>query len=245
MLVPHAGGSAHAYRDWGPHLDSRVGLIAAQYPGRGRRHREPPPAGIREMVQPLAAALGRLTGPVYVFGHSLGALVGFELAWALEQRNQDVAALFVSSCRAPHMANPRPVNSASLSDDELVSLLKLRGGTPDEVLEDADMRVMVLDIMRRDFTIDDNYRYGGPGRRLGCPIIAVGGSSDPILSAENLAHWGDLSWAGAQVHTVPGGHFYFTDNLPALMAIIHGVLRQRVPASSASGAPARDLGSLG
>lgn len=224
LLLPHAGGSAHGYSDWTDHVEPDIRLLAAQYPGRGPRYHEPLPGGIQEIVQPLVDALSGLGEPLHVFGHSMGALIGFELVWALEQRGRHVAAFFASACRAPHTANPRPVGSEHLSDDELAALLKLRGGTPNEVLENLEMREMVLDIVRRDFAIDDRYQFGAADRQLRCPIVAIGGDSDPAVPVENLTHWRELSESTAQIYTMKGGHFYFVEHMPTLMSIVHCAL---------------------
>ncbi len=221
LVLPHAGGSAHGYSDWADYVRPEVRLLAAQYPGRGARHSEQLPADVRSLAAPLAPALADLSGPLYLLGHSLGALVGFELAWALERSGRELQGFFASACRAPHRPNTRPIRADRLSDDELVALLRRRGGTPDEILDHPGMRGLVLPIVRSDFNVDDSYGYGPAERRLRCPVVAIGGTADPQVPVDVLDGWRDLSRSAARVHTMNGGHFYFTGQMPALMSILH------------------------
>jgi surfactin synthase thioesterase subunit len=230
LVLPHAGGSAHGYSDWADHLRPDLRLLAAQYPGRGARHREPLPADVASLAEPLASALADLTGPLYIFGHSLGALVGFELAWTLEQSGRELQGLFASACRAPHRPNSRPIRAGRLSDDELVAVLKRRGGTAQEILDHPDMRGLLLPIVRSDFNVDDGYEYGQARRLLRCPVVAIGGTADPQVPVEVLDGWRELSQSAARVHTMTGGHFYFTGQMPALMAIVHREINEGEPA---------------
>jgi surfactin synthase thioesterase subunit len=238
LVLPHAGGSAHGYSDWADHVRPDLRLLAAQYPGRGARHREPLPEDVRSLALPLplplASAAADLSGPLYIFGHSLGALVGFEVAWILEQRGRELHGFVASACRAPHRPNTRPIRADRLSDDELVVVLRRRGGTPDEILDNPDMRGLVLPIVRSDFNVDDSYEYGPAERRLRCPVVAIGGTADPQVPVDVLDGWRELSQTETRVHTMNGGHFYFADQMPKLMGILHRMINPsaRQPAAT-------------
>jgi surfactin synthase thioesterase subunit len=227
VVLPHAGGSAHNYSDWAAYADPDVRVLGAQYPGRGARHSEPLPHDVRDLAGSLADELSSHPGPIYVFGHSLGALIGFELVWRLERQGQTVGTFFASACRAPHLPNPHPIGSARMSDDELVAVLRRRGGTAAEILANAELRRLVLRIVRSDFAMDDEYAFGSPIRRLECPVVAIGGLTDPQVRVTSLERWRDLSMAAVAVHTLRGGHFYFLDQMPALMSVVSDGIRVR------------------
>ncbi|GAA2695404.1 thioesterase II family protein [Nonomuraea recticatena] len=219
LVLPHAGGSAHAYLDWADLLPAGFGLLIGQYPGRGARYAEPLPESVDDLVDPIVAHLPPTADELIVLGHSMGGLMAFEIVRRLEELGRPVLGLVASACRAPHLPNPSPVHPETLSDDELVAVLRTRGGTPEEVLDHPQLRSMVMGTVRADFAIDDTYRFTGPTRVLRCPVAAVGGDSDPVVPLGDLARWAEASCSKVTTHVLPGGHFYFQDDPSALLSI--------------------------
>src|SRR5262249_37754244 len=147
-----------------------------QYPGRGARSREPLVTDVRVMAQTLGEAMAPMLDIPYVFfGHSMGALVAFELArtfrvWGLPSPIH----LFASGCGAPHIfVNARSWRMSS--DDELLGELRRLAGTPPEVLENDEMLKLFLPVLRADFSLCHNYEYVDE-RALDCSISALGGT---------------------------------------------------------------------
>src|SRR4051794_36920377 len=85
FCLPHAGGGAAAFRRWADGMAAAVEVVAVQPPGRETRFREPPFTDWRSLVVSLADALPA-DRPFALFGHSLGALLAFELARELRRR---------------------------------------------------------------------------------------------------------------------------------------------------------------
>src|SRR5688572_27417607 len=87
LCYPYAGGSASLFGRWARKLPAGVELWALQPPGRETRLAEPAPHRMSELVSRLACAVEpHLDVPFAVFGHSLGALVCYELLQELRRR---------------------------------------------------------------------------------------------------------------------------------------------------------------
>src|SRR5438128_1840495 len=74
-----AGGGASAFRNWGQKFPSDIEVCAIQLPGRETQSREPLVNHIDTLLDALVPEiLPFLDKPFAIFGHSLGALVGYE-----------------------------------------------------------------------------------------------------------------------------------------------------------------------
>ncbi|MCP3771669.1 thioesterase II family protein [Streptomyces sp. MAR25Y5] len=224
LVLPHAGGNAHAYAPWRDVLPAHVRLLIGQYPGRGARFAEPLPTSMADLARPVLRALPPDTGDLVVLGHSMGSLVAFEVARELTAAGRPPRALIASACRAPFLPNPARVHPERLTDDELVAALKERGGTEDGVLDEPELREIVLPSIRADFVIDDDYRHQGPARTLSCPVTVIGGSEDPIVPVPALGRWSEVTDGPCATATLPGGHFYFQQQGDRFFALVNDVL---------------------
>lgn len=222
LVLPHSGGNAHAYAPWRELLPDGVRLLVGQYPGRGARFSEPLPERMADLVGPVVASLPADTGDLVVLGHSMGSLVAYEVARALTEAGRAPRALIVSACRAPFLPNPSPVHPEQLDDDLLVAAIKERGGTDDGILDEPELRELVLPSIRADFAIDDAYR-SAPAAPLTCPVVVLGGSADPVVPAAALGRWAEVTNGPVTTHVLPGGHFYFQDQLKAFLTLVAAV----------------------
>ncbi|MFG2594488.1 thioesterase II family protein [Streptomyces sp. NPDC048462] len=213
LVLPHAGGNAHAYGGWREHLPADVRLLIGQYPGRGARYCEDLAVSVDDLAQPVVDSLPADTGDLVVFGHSMGSLVAFEVARALRAAERTPRGLIASACRAPVLPNQCPVHPERLDDDQLVAAIKARGGTDDGILDDPELREIVLPSIRADFAIDDAYRCTAPDARLDCPVAVFGGDADPIVPVDMLAGWSQVAGHEVVPHVLPGDHFYFQQDL--------------------------------
>ncbi|MDI5967751.1 alpha/beta fold hydrolase [Streptomyces sp. SL13] len=224
LVLPHAGGNAHAYAGWRDHLPQDVRLLIGQYPGRGARFSEELPTGIRDLSAPVVTALPADTGDLVVLGHSMGSLVAFEVVRELEAAGRTPRALIASACRAPFLPNPSAVHPELLDDDGLVAAIKERGGTDDGILDEPELREIVLPSIRADFAIDDVYQHPDPAVTVGCPVTVLGGDADAVVPAEMLRHWSSVTRQGFRLEILPGGHFYFQQRLAEFIGVVGSVL---------------------
>ncbi|MFD4665665.1 thioesterase II family protein [Streptomyces halstedii] len=235
ICLPHAGGGASFYRPWAALLPDEVELLAVQYPGREDRFDDPLTDSMDELVTALADVLPPPLGrPYALFGHSMGSAVAWELAHALAARGAPPPRrLFVSGRAAPGTAASGTVHRRG--DEELCTALRRMGGTSADVLDDPELRSMVLDVVRNDFRLVETHRP--PVRPpLDCPVHVLTGSEDPGTSQrpgrDRTAGWADLTTAPVEVRTFPGGHFYLT---PRRREVVATVLRRMDPSLSPVG----------
>ncbi len=224
LVLPHAGGNAHAYAQWRELLPNHVQLLIGQYPGRGARFSDPLPTNIDDLAVPVLECLPPDVEDLVVFGHSMGSLVAFEVARRLTEQGRPPRSFIASACRAPHLPNPSPVHPELLNDDELVAAIKARGGTEDGILDEPELREIILPSIRADFAIDDAYRFAGPTKSLGAPVTVIGGAADPIVPVETLGRWSESTEGPIDVEVLPGGHFYFQQQMTAFMSIVTAVI---------------------
>nr|QEO74499.1 thioesterase [uncultured bacterium] len=220
FCFPYAGGGAHIFHQWPRRLPD-VEVYAVQPPGRGVRMSERPLTSLGELVAAAAPALlPFMDRPFAFYGHSMGALLGYELARRLrEEGRPEPSYLFVSGCRAPQSADARDV-TYDLPDAEFVEVLRRLKGTPAEVLEHEELLRLLLPLLRADFAVTQTYRYS-EGPPLGCPITAVGGLQDEEVTREHLPPWREMTTGAFSLHMLPGDHFFLHTSQDMLLEIIN------------------------
>jgi len=228
ICLPHAGGSASFYFPLSKALAPEVDVLTVQYPGRQDRRLEPPAESIGALADGLCRVLEKGEDvPLAIFGHSMGALVGFELARRLEAEGRPPAALFVSGRRGP--ATERDETVHTRDDAGLIAEVRSLGGTDLTALQDEDLVEMILPVLRADYRVVETYRRG-PGPRLSCPITVMTGDNDPKVTSEEAWAWAQETSGPFEVLVHPGGHFYLTSRQEAVIAQIAARMRQTVPA---------------
>jgi medium-chain acyl-[acyl-carrier-protein] hydrolase len=183
------------------------------------RHITPLVEGVAEGLSPF------LKEPYALFGHSLGAIVSFELAMKLQREGGRLPAhLFVSGRRAPIIPRQDPI-TYNLPAEEFVEELRRLNGTPREVLEHSELMQLMLPVLKADFEISQTYKYGG-GQALSCPITVFGGIQDQEVPREDLEAWRDHTTVSFKLHMLPGDHFFLSTSEQLLLAILSQELHE-------------------
>ncbi len=226
VCFPHAGGSATFYQPFARALETVTDLWAVQYPGRQDRRSEPAFASIDDLADQVAGLLGSAAGPPYAFfGHSMGAVVSFEVARRLERAGRPgPSALFVSGRRGPSVRRIDLVHQGT--DDDLLRALRELAGTDTRILGDEEIQRMILPVVRGDYQALERHRHL-PGPPLSCPVIAFGGDDDPHASVADLRAWADQTTGGFATRVFAGGHFYLVHDVAAVAAAIGAHLTAR------------------
>jgi surfactin synthase thioesterase subunit len=230
FCFPHAGGSPRAFLGWQPGLGDDAEIVAICRPGREHRAAEPAPT-IGELIDGAAAAIADATRrdgrPCYLFGHSLGALVAFEVCRLLGGYGL-VRHLVASGCSAPSLLpSERVKRIATLSGAEFAEAIGFFGGLAPEVIADPEVRDLLLPGLIADFRMAVGYRYR-PGPPLAVPATLVVGRDDPHVKQAQIAPWDqEFTWPPDRVW-VDGGHFYFEPDPGAVTGILRSLVLEHV-----------------
>jgi medium-chain acyl-[acyl-carrier-protein] hydrolase len=234
FCIPCAGRGASLYRGWTDFSNPEIELCFLQLPGRENRLRERPftriPDAVDQLVEILQPYLDR---PFALFGHSMGAILCFELARALRNRNKLAPEhLFVSARRAPHRPDPRPPLHP-LPDPEFIAEIRHRyDGLPENVLADSEIMELLLPLLRADVQMIETYMYE-PAPPLDCPITAFGGSQDSDVAFTDLEHWRMHTSGRFEASSFRGGHF-FVQSMPGEITRAIAQSLDLAPATSVS-----------
>ena len=219
ICLPNAGGGPQEYHGWPASLPPDVEVCAVNLPGRGRRFGEPMYRRLGPLVDDLAVGLAPwLDRPFALFGHSMGALVAFELALAVQRRqHQEPVHLFVAGAAAPQFPNPRRFHQ--LPDSELIEAVRQLNGVDPEVLQSAELVGLLLPVLRADFEVVETYTCAQPGT-LGCPLSVFGASADQIVPTAQLDPWRVHTTGRCDMTVFDGDHFFIRSKAADLLASI-------------------------
>jgi medium-chain acyl-[acyl-carrier-protein] hydrolase len=226
FCFPYAGGNAFIYRSWGDQLPSHVELYSIEYPGRGTQLRQPAFTRLSAMIDFLyPGILPLLDKPFAFFGHSMGAMISFELARRLrKEQGLQPKGLFISGRRAPQIETDEP-QTYDLPEDEFIDELRRLNGTPREVLEHPELLQLMLPILRVDFEFCQTYSYT-PTAPLNCPIFVFGGLQDEDVPRNHLEAWRDQTTSALTLRMFPGDHFFLHANQSLLLRALSTDLYQ-------------------
>lgn len=228
FCFPYAGGSATLFRPWAAQLPASIELCAMQLPGRDNRLREEPIAQLAPLLTLLTAALGPyLDRPFAFYGHSLGALLSYELTRHLRRQQAPLPRqLFVAAHRAPHLPSAEPPLHTLPSEHFLAGVRQHYNGFASAIWENTELLELVLPQLRADFTLAETYRYC-PEAPLACPIVAIGGQDDQSVTQQELAQWRAHTQTDFKLHLLPGDHFFLKQASAELLALLRAELLQR------------------
>lgn len=219
FCLPYAGGGAAAYYSWKSAILHDIDLVQVHLPGREARLREPFQNSIASLIDALVEKLiVWMDLPFAIYGHSMGALIAFELVRALRKHNHVLPYhLFVTGFRAPQL--PPRERITGLPDEKFIQRLLEYGGIPDMIVKNLELMEIFLPIFRADFELIDNYVYR-PEEPLDCPLTAFGGENDPKIFHEEIEAWREQTTCDFNCHILPGGHFFINESKPQLLKLL-------------------------
>lgn len=226
FCFPYAGGGASVFRPWSGFLPMEIEICSIQLPGREIKLLEPPFTRLSPLVQTLAQVLrSYLEMPFAFFGHSMGALISFELTRELRrQRMQSPAHLFISGNRAPQLPDPDPPVH-QLPESEFVEEIRNLDGTPEEILQNAEFLELFVPLLRADFAISETYVYT-KDEPLDCPISVFGGLEDSEVSRDELEAWRFQTRSSFTLRMFSGNHFFLKSTGTLFLQVLSQYLTQ-------------------
>ena len=227
FCFPHGGGGAQAYRSWPNELPDWIEVVAIQPPGRGARLREPVISDMKAMIREAAGAIrSAIDGPYAIFGHSVGALVAFEVARELQATGAaSPIRVFLSGYAGPVAHdNADSAGPHLASDDELLSFLDDLGQSAIHSAMSDELREMVLTSVRADFQLAATHEVTATPQ-LSVPVSLLGGEDDSTVPPSALRAWTDYIGSAPDLQLFPGGHFYTQSCLDELARYIAPTLQ--------------------
>lgn len=219
FCLPYAGGSASYYYSWRSYVPHDLELCPVELPGRGARFGEAPFRELPALVNALADALrDEFDLPFYLFGHSMGGVVAFELCRELRRRGWSLPGhLFVSAAPVPGgPTSSDPLHQAS--NERLKEQLRQLNGTPAEVIENDELMELVLPGLRADLSVLETYRSDAEPP-LSIPLTILGGNRDRSVPPSMLKLWVNHS-VDARMHLFRGDHFYLNSMASQVVALL-------------------------
>jgi len=225
FCFPYAGGSASVFASWKSLLPPEVELCPVQYPGRNDRISEPHMTDVCEMADVAAKAIGPYLDMSFaLFGHSLGALVAYEVAQALRRTGgARPKHLIVSAHRAPHIPLRREP-TWQLDGASFKSRLQELNGTPKEVFDHEELLALVLPLLRADFRLAETYTHPGNREPLDCPITLFGGRDDADVNEAELSAWRETTRGPFEMKMMEGDHFFINSQKRELLQDVSRLL---------------------
>lgn len=217
ICLPFAGGGASYYRRWNSIVPDTISMSAMQLPGREERIEEELFDRMQSLVQAaMNGLIPALRPPYSLFGHSLGALICYELIYALQEQGYPMPEhLFVSGAKAPHIESTSvPVHE--LPDTRLIEEIARYGGFSEEILDHPELMALLMPRLRADFALFETYTFQQRAP-LPCPITAFAGQSDKYVQLDSVAAWQSHTSAEFQLEPFPGGHFFLNEFAPEVL----------------------------
>jgi surfactin synthase thioesterase subunit len=224
ICFAYAGGSATVFHGWHEHVPSDVEVAAVQLPGRQERLTEPPLKRLDAIVENVIGAMLRQPqAPCILYGHSFGALIGYQVARRLQQAGRPAHALIVGARRAPQLPAPSPPLH-TLPPSLFINELHLRYGTPLAILQNRDLMEIALPPLRADLEALETYVYeDGPPLEL--PIRTLCGRHDRLVTAQEMIGWREVTRGDFSAEQVDAGHFFMDTHRAWVLAQLADYMR--------------------
>jgi surfactin synthase thioesterase subunit len=218
VCFPHAGGTAPFYRPLPFALKSAVDVVAIQYPGRQDRRGEPAIDSVPALADRVHEVLAtEPVLPVALFGHSMGAVVAFEVARRFEAAGQVPARLYASGRRGPATQQVEAVHHGG--DKAIIAEIRRLNGAAAAVLDNDELMRAALPALRADYRAVETYSCS-PDVTVSCPVTVLTGDADPKTSVAEARAWERHTTGGFDLHVFPGGHFFLTDAMTEVAGLL-------------------------
>ena len=220
VCLPFAGGGASFFNEWHS-LSDKLEIVAVQLPGREKRFCEPLHTSVAAAVDAVMPELLKQIDPskgVAVFGHSLGAVLAYELTHRLAVMPEVFVVGLIAS-GSPDPWSQREERATGRDDKEFLRRVSQFSGYSHAAFEDPKMLEMLLPILRADVEMHENYSPLSDAR-LDVPVVAVRGRDDALVSAQQIEGWRKATRLAMLPRELPGGHMYLTESPRALLDTI-------------------------
>jgi len=226
FCIPYAGGSATVYGKWKPYLNEAIEIIPLELAGRGKRFASDQYRDIEEAVRDVYAQLkDEITEdtPYAVFGHSMGSLIAFELAYKIHENNLPPPVHLFFSGRKPPDDCKEATKYHKLPNEEFLHEVKKYGGMTEEILAQRKLLDIFLPIIRNDFRIIETHSFLQKDSKLNCDISAFYGKKDD-MTERDMQRYDRFSRKACKVYGFDSGHFFIVEDMESVTDTINNIL---------------------
>lgn len=224
FTVPFAGGSANYYSRWKRMVNRNIDIVPIELAGRGNRVTDPLYVNINEAVFDVFEQIKNeiISFPYSLFGHSMGALISFELAHFIYKKGLPIEHLFISGMCAPELKDNKKAIHLLDKDDFIKEIIEM-GGTNKEVFESSELTDYFIPIIRNDLSIVHNYKYESERIPLSCGFSIFTGKGDEYTT-EQTSGWNKYTTGSCKFYKFGGGHFFINEEIGKISSIINQTL---------------------
>jgi surfactin synthase thioesterase subunit len=226
FCFPFAGASANIFQKWKSHINPGIELVAVEYPGHGKRLAENLDDNMPDLMNDLYTRISAEidAAPFAFFGHSIGALVAFELCYRLQKHHKKLPVnIFYSGHVAPHYTKMKKV-IFDLPDDEFIKEIISYGGTDSEIFESEELKEFFLPILRADLKLADTYAVEDSSVKLNTDFDIFYSKGDFLLCEEGIATWKECTSQECRIFTIEGDHMYLLNKEKEIVTYINRIL---------------------
>lgn len=225
FCFPHAGGLSSVYKSWERYISNDIEIIPIELAGRGKRIDVPTYQSIDEAVDDLYKNIeSHLDMTEFaLFGHSLGAIIVYEMIYKLKKElGREPIHTFFSGRMPIQIVSSR--DRHKLSDKALRDYIIKLGGTPVEIQQYDELLNMFLPIIRSDFKMVETYNYKPKYELMKSDISIFNGKNDELIDKDRLEGWKDYTTGACEFYKFEGGHFYINDSQREVVNEINNIL---------------------
>lgn len=221
LFLPYAGGSTLNYQSCFTYFPEEIEPISIELAGRGKRFNEPFYKNIDEATDDILERLEKeLNGDEYViFGHSMGAVLTFELYFKIKKKGLQVPKCVVLSGRSTPNTVHSKIDIKNYDDETFIKLVSFYGGLP-ENFENSELKALFLPIIRADFEILDEYVFEEKKEKIESDMLVLFGKRDFSAPEREARKWEEFAGAGFSFYGFPGGHFFINDYFEEIARMI-------------------------
>jgi len=226
FCFPYAGASATIYSKWNRYIPDGIELIPIELSGKGGRMGEKLYNSLDEAIEDIYKLLIKHINdsPYCLFGHSLGALIAYELYQKLKKKNKNLPSmLFISGSSPPH--RKKSGIHHLLADKEFKEYIITMGGIPKELIEDEMLFDYFLPALRCDFKMVETYSFShGNHVPIDTGLAVLYGKSDPLVDPQEVKEWEDYMQGEFFTKSFDGDHFYINEQTENVVNFISDCL---------------------